>query len=83
MFGFGQRGCRSFVVNEGDRLKNDDYHMHKCECGHIWQHSYKCQGSKKAHTCPKCGEQCWWQYDPEHPERKPSLLQRLLLRMGQ
>lgn len=34
-------------------------HTHTCDCGNSWEHRGWNFCRTKAHTCPKCGEECW------------------------
>lgn len=49
-----------------------ELHKHKCNCGHVWEHSDNCGGDTKAHTCPNCGMEQWMRYYGPDSVSEPS-----------
>jgi hypothetical protein len=43
------------------------FHRHKCDCGHVWQHSDLCAGSIEAHVCPSCDSTVTWRCMSDEP----------------
>lgn len=47
-------------------------HKHRCDhCGSVWRHTEARKGDVKAHTCPICGRQQWFVYEPDREEDLP------------
>lgn len=43
-------------------------HKHCCpDCFHVWEHQDTMRGNREAHTCIKCGSQCWLHYHGDAP----------------